>query len=260
VTFGAVSMRSPQMCIDGRFVPGATHLPVVDAGGRCVLRLPRASEPQVVQAVNGAVAAAASWRATPGVQRSRLLTALLWQFEAAWPQLHESMSDDPVEAEAELEQARAMLVGWAGWADKWADQWPEPVEPLGVVAILAPAHGLHAWLQPLLTALVAGNAVVFVDGGMPLFAERVAQLMVCAGWPAGLVQVLMGDRFAVAGHICRCGDVAAVAADRADDALWTTLTGSVADKSLIALPGCESVDDPLAPWLALPFCRVRTRS
>jgi len=68
-------------------------------------------------------------------------------------------------------------------------------EPLGVLGIIAP------WNWPLLIpmgcivpALLAGNAVVFKHSELtPLIAEKIQQLLIDAGVPAAVMQVVQGE-------------------------------------------------------------------
>eukprot|EP01006_Ploeotia_vitrea_P017834 TRINITY_DN49063_c0_g1_i4.p2 TRINITY_DN49063_c0_g1~~TRINITY_DN49063_c0_g1_i4.p2 ORF type:complete len:371 (+),score=204.35 TRINITY_DN49063_c0_g1_i4:547-1659(+) len=96
-----------------------------------------------------------------------------------------------------------MLRYWAGWADKITGK-TIPVgpdhfcftrhEPVGVVGAIIPWNlpliGVAAKLGP---ALAAGNTVVLKSAeNTPLSALRVAELVVEAGFPAGVINMISG--------------------------------------------------------------------
>ncbi|MGA8923052.1 MAG: aldehyde dehydrogenase family protein, partial [Candidatus Dormiibacterota bacterium] len=111
-------------------------------------------------------------------------------------------------ARREVEQAVETLVWYAGWTDKLSQVTGtvNPVagpyfnftipEPTGVVAIVAPEEPpLAGLVRRLAPALCGGNVVVaLAPENDPLPALTLAEVLVTSDFPAGVVNVLSGQR------------------------------------------------------------------
>jgi acyl-CoA reductase-like NAD-dependent aldehyde dehydrogenase len=126
------------------------------------------------------------------------------QFEAELA----SMGAVAAEAAAEVTAAVDRLVYYAGWCDKVQQVFSSvnPVasshfnfsmlEPMGVVAILAPERSALLGLVSVVAPVVAGGntCVAVASRARPLAAVTLAEVMHASDLPGGVVNVLTGRR------------------------------------------------------------------
>jgi aldehyde dehydrogenase (NAD+) len=177
---------------------------------------PSSTSPDVAAAVAAADAAAHAWADTPGPQRGALLFRFAQFLEEAKSDLGKIITLEQGkalgEAVGEVGRAAAEARFMAGEASRICGQtFPSEragfscstvLEPLGVVAAISP------WNFPVVTpvrkiapALACGNTVVFKPATLtPHSAVFLVQLMEKAGFPAGVVNLVMGSGAAAAGE------------------------------------------------------------
>jgi phenylacetaldehyde dehydrogenase len=199
--------------IDGRFevLDGAEPLVVENPATEERLAVVRASSAGVVdRAVAGAARAFADgrWsRLNPGDQEAvlRRLVALVEEHaeELAWLEVLDN-GKTLAEARGDVGGVAAVFAYYAGWPTKLSGDVHNTdrrflafsvAEPVGVCGQIIP------WNYPLLMAswklgpaLAAGNTVVLKPAEQtPLSALRLAELLLEAGVPPGVVQVVPGD-------------------------------------------------------------------
>lgn len=188
---------------------GGGHTPhVYAATGQITQEVLLAGPDEIDLAVRSAQEAWPAWRDLPADQRRDALLRLADLLEAEAEVLGQLQTVEiglPAQLSRQL-PARAAdhLRYYAGWCDKVGGQvvptWPTRSldytldEPYGVIAGIIPWNGsLMAMAQLLGPALAAGNAVVVKPSELaPYVPERVAQLAVRAGVPAGAVIVVPG--------------------------------------------------------------------
>ena len=198
-------MNDYNLLIDGKLVPGALTLPVINpATEEVVTHAPRASRGQLDEAVNAAAEAFPAWAQTSVDERRDALTAIAKVVTDNSDELAELIT---VEQGKPLREARREVGGTAAFfryaatleipettiADPDRDVVVEQL-PLGPVAAIIP------WNFPLFTiafklpwALLAGNTVVVKPAPTtPLttlrFGELVAPLL-----PAGVLNFIVDD-------------------------------------------------------------------
>ena len=176
---------------------------------------PSSTGPDVAAAVAAADAASQAWADTPAPQRGALLFRFAQLLEEAKSDLGKIITLEQGkalgEAVGEVGRAAAEARFMAGEASRICGQtFPSEragfscstvLEPLGVVAAISP------WNFPVVTpvrklapALACGNTVVFKPATLtPHSAVFLVQLMEKAGFPAGVVNLVMGPG-AVAGE------------------------------------------------------------
>jgi len=169
---------------------------------------PVAGQPEVDQAVRAARAAFPAWRATPADRRRRVLWDIARAVEAHQDELNRivALETGTPLAVGMLGQAIDHFEYYAGWADKFAGElvssYPGPAldyvkyEPYGVIGALITWNGpvINAAMK-LAPALAAGNCVVLKSPELGPFAVmRLAQLCLEAGLPAGVFNVISGDK------------------------------------------------------------------
>jgi aldehyde dehydrogenase (NAD+) len=169
---------------------------------------PSSTDPDVAAAVAAADAASQAWADTPAPQRGALLFRFAQLLEEAKNDLGKVITLEQGkalgEAAGEVGRAAAEARFMAGEASRICGQtFPSErvgfscstvLEPLGVVAAISP------WNFPVVTpvrkiapALACGNTVVFKPATLtPHSAVFLLQLMEKAGFPAGVVNLVMG--------------------------------------------------------------------
>jgi acyl-CoA reductase-like NAD-dependent aldehyde dehydrogenase len=223
----------------------------------------RASRKDARDAVRAARTAFAGWAGATAYNRGQVLYRLAEMLEARADDLARVSS-----GRKEVETAIDRVVWYAGWADKLAQVLgsSNPVagpyfnftvpEPTGVVAVIAPDEppldGLVARVAP---ALVGGNAVVAVASEThPLAAVELAEAIATSDVPAGVVNVLTGQRGELAPVLASHMDVNAIDLTGADgDA--PELERAAADnvkRVVRGAPGDQS------PWAIADFLELKT--
>jgi acyl-CoA reductase-like NAD-dependent aldehyde dehydrogenase len=201
------------------------------ATGDLVGVFPKSSAEDVDRAVAAARAAFEDWRLVPAPRRGEILFRfgqLLAEHKEDLSQLMtREMGKVVAEARGDVQEAIDMSFYMAGEGRRLFGQ-TTPSElrdkfnmsvrmPVGVVGVITPWNfpiAIPSW--KILPALVCGNTVVFKPANdTPLLGERFVELLVEAGVPAGVVNVVHGFGGEVGDRIVRHPDVPIV-----------TLTGS----------------------------------
>lgn len=167
-----------------------------------------ATASDVDTAVAGAVAARASWSATPIHQRGAVLlaaAAILERNAAEWGvELAAEEGKTKAEGIGEVGRAAQIMRYYGAEGDRQAgeifaspragEQILVTRKPVGVVGVITPFNfpiAIPAW--KIAPALVYGNTVVWKPAStVPLLAMRLAQALADAGLPAGVLNLLIG--------------------------------------------------------------------
>jgi aldehyde dehydrogenase (NAD+) len=187
-----------------------------------------AGEEDLKKAVKAARQAFVTWSKSNPRERGRLLNRLadlIEQNKEELGHLESLNSGKPLKSHvfaADLPQTIATYRYYGGWADK-IDGITVPIagpflgftrhEPVGVVGQIIP------WNWPLMMqawkfgpALAAGCTVILKPSHFtPLTALRVGELMIEAGFPPGVVNILPGDHHSIGDHIVTCPGIDKVA-------------------------------------------------
>jgi aldehyde dehydrogenase (NAD+) len=212
-TKSPVALSATKLLIDNRWIAsesGKTFATVNPSTGEEICQIAEADAADVEKAVKAARAAFehGPWRKMPASERGRLIHRLADLIEQNADELARLESLDngkPVSVARAVDVAAT--VGcyryFAGWADKVQGK-TIPIdgdyfcytrhEPVGVVGQIIPWNFpmlMQAWkLGP---ALATGNTVVMKPAEQtPLSALRIGELIVEAGFPAGVVNILPG--------------------------------------------------------------------
>jgi aldehyde dehydrogenase (NAD+) len=187
-----------------------SHDHINPTNGQIDSTIPLAGPADVDRAVTVAHEAFQSWRKTPPAERRRLLHRLA--------DLIESNAEEFARRGALDNGTPLMIAGsfapmsaewtryYAGWADKISSDVTGGLrddgelgftlaQPYGVVGIIITWNGpLISLAMKIPAALAAGNTVVVKPSELtPFCAELFAHLVVEAGFPAGVVNILPGD-------------------------------------------------------------------
>jgi aldehyde dehydrogenase (NAD+) len=231
-TENPVAVHATKLLINNRWVnseSGKTFATINPSTGEEICRVSEADANDVDNAVKAARAAfdKGPWRKMFGSERSRLLNRLADLIEKNADELArlEAMDNGKpysVAKAADLALTVACYRYYAGWADKVQGK-TIPItgdyfcytkhEPVGVVGQIIPWNFpllMQAW--KLAPALATGNTVVMKPAEQtPLTALRVGELIVEAGFPEGVVNLLPGYGPTAGAALARHMDVDKVA-------------------------------------------------
>ena len=215
-----------KLMINNKFVDsvgGHTFETINPSTGEVICSVSEAREKDVDIAVASAVKAFEGWRRTEGSKRRDLILKLADLIEEHQEELAtlETLDNGKPLAESkgvDLNLCIKCFRYFAGYADKLTGK-TNPVdgdffsytrvEPKGVCAAVIP------WNFPLLMAtwklapaLAGGNCMILKPAEQtPLTALRLGELIVAAGFPAGVVSILPGFGPSAGGHLAKHMDV-----------------------------------------------------
>ncbi|WP_296269385.1 CoA-acylating methylmalonate-semialdehyde dehydrogenase [Pseudomonas sp. UBA6562] len=208
-------MSIVQHLIDGQLVSngGRTADVFNPATGQATGKVELASQATVQQAIDSAAAAYPAWRNTPPAKRAQVMfrfKQLLEQHESHIAQLisqehGKTLEDAAGELKRGIENvefacaAPEILKGeYSRNVGPNIDAWSD-FQPLGVVAGITPFNFpamVPLWMYPL--AIVCGNAFILKPSERdPSSTLYIAQLLLEAGLPKGILNVVQGDKEAV---------------------------------------------------------------
>ncbi len=181
--------------------------------GRPIARAPLCGPEQVNAAVEAAAAAQPAWGATPAVQRARVMFAYRELIAAHFDELAALVTREHgktlAESQAEVQRGLEMvefacsvpsLMKGETLADIARDVDAETVRhPVGVCVGITPfnfPNMVPLWMFP--TAIACGNTFVLKPSEkVPLSAVRLGELLMEAGLPDGVFNIVHGDKAAV---------------------------------------------------------------
>ncbi len=210
---------------------GETFESVSPANGDSIGVFPRSSREDVDRAVAAAQAAWEDWRLVPAPERGQILYRFANLLTEAKDDVTHLMTREmgKVKAEAggDVQEAIDMSLYMAGEGRRLFGQ-TTPSElrdkfnmsvraPIGVVGVITPWNfpiAIPSW--KIAPAIVCGNTVVFKPAtDTPLLGQRFVELLVEAGLPAGVLNIVHGGGRDVGDRLVRHPDVRVI-----------TLTGS----------------------------------
>jgi aldehyde dehydrogenase (NAD+) len=210
---------------------GETFESVSPANRETIGTFPRSSAEDVDRAVAAAKGAFEQWRLVPAPERGQILyrfaNLLIDQKDDLTDLMAHEMGKVKAEAGGDVQEAIDMSLYMAGEGRRLFGQ-TTPSElrdkfnmsvrmPIGVVGVITPWNfpiAIPSW--KIAPALVCGNTIVFKPAtDTPLLGERFVELLVEAGLPSGVVNIVHGGGGAVGDALVRHPDVPVI-----------TLTGS----------------------------------
>ncbi|WP_316015309.1 betaine-aldehyde dehydrogenase [Roseobacter sp. HKCCA0434] len=196
--------------VDGRYVEDTDGAPIkviYPATGETIATVHEATPAIVEAAIASAARAQADWAALDGTARGRVLRraaeiifarnrelSILETYDTGKP-LQETLVADATSGAEALEYFGGLAADVTGEAMRFGGDWAYTIRrPLGVCA------GIGAWNYPTqiacwkaAPALATGNAMVFKPSETtPLCALKVAEILIEAGAPPGLFNVIQG--------------------------------------------------------------------
>ncbi|MBP8185967.1 MAG: CoA-acylating methylmalonate-semialdehyde dehydrogenase [Pseudomonas sp.] len=208
-------MTTIQHLINGEFVNdnGRSADVYNPSTGQVIRQVALASRATVQQAIDAAQAAYPAWRNTPAVKRAQVMFRFKQLLEANEARIAQLISEEHgktlEDAAGELKRgienvefacaAPEILKGeYSRNAGPNIDAWSD-FQPLGVVAGITPFNFpamVPLWMYPL--AIVCGNCFILKPSERdPSSTLLIAELLLQAGLPKGVMNVVHGDKEAV---------------------------------------------------------------
>jgi aldehyde dehydrogenase (NAD+) len=210
---------------------GETFDSVNPASGDIIGTFPRSSAEDVDRAVEAAKVAFEDWRLVPAPKRGEILyrfaNLLMEEKDELTDLMSREMGKVKAEAGGDVQEGIDMSLYMAGEGRRLFGQ-TTPSElrdkfnmsvrmPIGVVGVITPWNfpiAIPSW--KIAPALISGNTVVFKPAtDTPLLGERFVELLIEAGLPDGVINIVHGGGGAVGDRLVRHPDVPVI-----------TLTGS----------------------------------
>lgn len=235
--------KTYKIFIGGKFprTESGRYYPLYDKKENLIANLCLSSRKDVRNAVVEARKAQGSWASASAMNRGQILYRLAEMLEGRADQfVHEIRVQGASESKArkEVEAAVDRLVYYAGWSDKYQQVFSSvnPVasphfnfsnpEPMGVVCIIAPEEqGLLGLVSVLAPLIVGGNtAVLLASHSQPLCAISFAEVLHTSDVPAGVVNILTGNRSELLPHMASHMDVNAIVYCGSDEQEMRTIS------------------------------------
>ena len=272
-------LKTYKLYIGGQFprTESGRYYAALDAKGNKIANLCLASRKDSREAIVAARAALGGWSQRAANNRGQILYRIAEMLEARKDQfMAELQLQGLSRSAAQLETNGAIdrLIYYAGWCDKYQALFStvNPVasshynfsvcEPMGVVAIVAPASPLLGLVSVLAPCLAGGNTVVLLaDENRALCAVSLAEVLNSSDVPAGVVNILTGTKAELLPWIAEHRDVnALVHTERAGDTLSTLrkkATGNL--KRVIHWHFTDwSVNKAQSPYLIMDAQEIKT--
>ena len=276
--------KTYKMYINGAYVRserayvGAQHMP----NGTLIAHYPTASRKDLRDAVSAARKAQSGWAKRAAFNRSQIIFRIAEMLETRRAGFEANLTawlgyTKPI-AKAELDTAIDAVFWYAGWADKYTQVLGSinPVaapffnysvpEPTGVVVQFVPASSpVAGLLRAVCIGIVTGNTVVVIaDNIAPLIALDLAEVLGVSDVPAGVVNLLTGNRKELLKPAAQHMDVNAIGywGDDAEDrkVAQEAAAGNMKRLYLGDDAGAESwrSTEPLTLYDLLPFVEFKT--
>ena len=252
-------LKTYKIFINGQFprTESGRYYPLVLKNGQTV-NVCLSSRKDVRNAVVAAREAQEKWAGRSGLNRSQILYRLAEMLETRREQFMDelqSCGETRVHAERELDASVDRLVYYAGWCDKYTALFGtvNPVasshfnfstcEAMGVITVVADeASGLLGLISAVAPIIAGGNTcVVLASEKKPVCAVSFAEVLATSDVPAGVVNIVTGQRKELLSHLSNHMDVNAMylhSTDKAEHKLVEELAALNVKRTV-----CEFVSD-----------------
>jgi len=219
--------RTPKLFIGGKQArpDGAYTRRIVSPSGEVVGEAPEGNRKDLRNAVEAAHAAYGGWSRATGHNRAQILYYIAENLSARAGEFAEridAMTDVGAKrAGAEVDAAISRLFTYGAWADKYDGAVHSvPIrgvsiamnEPIGVIGIACPdEHPLLGMVSLLAPAIATGNTTIVIPSETaPLAATDFYGVLETSDLPAGVINIVTGERDALAKVLAEHDDVEAM--------------------------------------------------
>ena len=267
--------KTYKLFIGGKFprTESGRILQVTGPKGEFLTNISRASPKDFRNSVVVARKASAGWASASAYLKGQILYRIAEILDGRAEQFQQEMTLQGVSsvvAKKDIAAAIDLLIHYAGWSDKYQQLFStvNPVnsphfnfsvpDPSGVVAVVSPSDGSLAGLVSVMApVLVGGNTTVMLVSGNPLSAISFAEVLATADVPAGVVNILTGQRDELVPLFARHMDVNA----------FLLCSNNAKERKIAELEAVENLkrvifrpDAPIAqsPYQILDFQEIKT--
>ena len=221
--------KTYKLYIGGKFprTESGRYFTVQDTKGHLMANMCLASRKDFGNAVVTARKAQSTWAGASAMNKGQILYRIAEMLEGRKEQFIKELElqgSSKKEARQEVESAIDRLVYYAGWSDKFQQIFSavNPVssahfnfsatEAMGVVSAIAPEEqGLLGLVSVIAPVLLGGNTIVVLASKLkPLTAISFAEVLNSSDVPAGVVNILTGDKKELLSHMASHMDVNAI--------------------------------------------------
>ena len=222
-------LKTYKIFIGGKFprTESGRYFHMKNAKGDLLANMCLSSRKDFRNAVVAARKAQGNWTNATALNKGQILYRIAEMLESRKTQFTQQLiSTGSTKAAAAKEVALSIdrLIYYAGWSDKFQQIFSavNPVasnhfnfstlEPTGVVSIIAPNENpLLGMISLLAPTIVGGNTTVILASAInPLLAISLAEVLNTSDVPAGVVNILTGDREELLSHFASHKDVNAI--------------------------------------------------
>ena len=222
-------LKTYKIFIGGKFprTESGRYFHMKNAKGDLLANMCLSSRKDFRNAVVAARKAQEEWANATALNKGQILYRIAEMLEGRKTQFIEQLkSTGSTLSAAKKEVASSIdrLIYYAGWSDKFQQIFSavNPVasnhfnfstlEPTGVVSIIAPNENpLLGMISLLAPTIVGGNTTVILASAInPLLAISLAEVLNTSDVPAGVVNILTGDREELLSHFASHKDVNAI--------------------------------------------------
>lgn len=272
-------LKTYKIYIGGQFprTESGRYYSPVNKAGKPLANVCLSSRKDFRNAVVAARKAVGGWSERPAFNRGQILYRIAEMLEGRRSQFVEELvlqGSTKAKAEIEINQSIDRLVYFSGWCDKYQALFSSvnPVasshfnfsalEPMGVVAIVAPQSSSLLGLVSVLAPVIAGGntAVVLASENLPLCAVTFAEVIHSSDVPGGVVNILTGTENELIEHMGSHMDVNAVcyAGGEASNLQKIQQLGASSVKRIRSYNYDWTSDESENPYLIQDFQEVKT--
>jgi acyl-CoA reductase-like NAD-dependent aldehyde dehydrogenase len=265
--------KTYKLLIGGKF-PRSESGRVTPVGAGPDAYVCHASRKDLRDAVEAARKALPAWSGATSYLRGQILYRLAEMMEGKRAELSAALATP--DTDAELDHAIDRVVHFAGWCDKYPQVLggANPVagpyhnftvpEPVGVVGVICPDEpsilGFVSMVAPVLAS--GSSCVVLTSETRPVAPCVLAEALATSDLPAGVVNILTGQRNELVPHFATHHEIDAIhAAGVSDDQARFLREGAAENLKRITIrEDVNWLDDRACedPWWIEPFLEMKT--
>ena len=271
-------LKTYKMYIGGQFPrteSGRFYSPCIN--GKPLGNICLASRKDVRNSVVAARAAQSGWARRSAYNRGQILYRISEMLEGRTDQFLAELVIQGLtskQARTEVERSIDRIIYYAGWCDKYQQIFSavNPVasshfnfsvlEPTGVVFIVASESSPLLGLVSLVAPVIAGgnSCVVLASESKPLSAVTFSEVLQTSDVPAGVINVLTGNKQELAEHFGKHLDINSIAYDGDDKRFLKAIQENAISnvKRVKHFQSDWSREDAESPYLIRDFCEVKT--
>lgn len=206
-------LKTYKLYIDGKFPRSESgrYYQLRNRSGQLIANVSWSSRKDFRDSVVAADSGFKKWTKLSAFNRSQVIYRIAEMLNGRRSQFVEELIQQEVskkDAEKEVAMSIDTLIHYAGWCDKFTQIFSSvnPVasshfnfslpEPLGIVAAIAPESSALLGIVATVAPIIAGgnSCVVLAAKSKPLSAVTFSEVLATSDLPAGVVNILTGDR------------------------------------------------------------------